>query len=47
MGKPEGKRPLARPWRRWMDNTRIALWGERGVYFLGGETGGKETTGEN
>jgi hypothetical protein len=25
MGKPEGKRPLARPRRRWMDNIRMDL----------------------
>jgi hypothetical protein len=23
MGKPEGKRPLGRPRRRWKDNTKI------------------------
>ena len=23
MGKPEGKRPLGRPWRRWEDNIKI------------------------
>jgi hypothetical protein len=23
--KPEGKRPLARPWRRWDDNIRMDL----------------------
>jgi hypothetical protein len=31
VGKPEGKRPLGRPRRRWEDNTRIDLreigWG--------------------
>jgi hypothetical protein len=25
VGKPEGKRPLARPRRRWEDNIRMAL----------------------
>jgi hypothetical protein len=25
MGKPEGKRPLGRPRRRWMDNIKIDL----------------------
>jgi hypothetical protein len=25
MGKPEGKRPLGRPRRRWVDNIRIDL----------------------
>jgi hypothetical protein len=32
MGKPEGKRPLGRPRRRWVDNIRMALgevgWGD-------------------
>jgi hypothetical protein len=28
-GKPEGKRPLGRPRRRWVDNIRIDL-GEEG-----------------
>jgi len=27
VGKPEGKRPLARPRRRWVDNIRIYLQG--------------------
>jgi len=25
VGKPEGKRPLERPWRRWVDNIRMDL----------------------
>jgi hypothetical protein len=25
MGKPEGKRPLGRPRRRWLDNIRMDL----------------------
>jgi len=25
VGKPEGRRPLGRPMRRWMDNTRMVL----------------------
>jgi hypothetical protein len=29
VGKPEGKRPLGRPRRRWVDNTRMDL-GEEG-----------------
>jgi len=37
VGKPEGRRPMGRPRRRWVDNIRLDL---------GGETGGKETTGE-
>jgi hypothetical protein len=32
MGKPEGKRPLGRPRRRWEDNTKMDLlnveWGD-------------------
>ena len=46
VGKLEGKRPLARPTRRWVDNIRMDLWGQEvyRVYF--GETGRKETTRE-
>ena len=25
VGKPEGRRPLGRPWRRWVDNIRMDL----------------------
>jgi len=25
VGKPEGRRPLRRPWRRWVDNIRTDL----------------------
>ena len=25
VGKPEGKRPLGRPWRRWEDNIKMYL----------------------
>ena len=25
VGKPEGRRPLGRPWRRWADNIRMDL----------------------
>ena len=25
VGKPEGKRPLGRPWRRWEDNIKVDL----------------------
>jgi len=31
VGKPEGKRQLGRPRRRWVDNIRMDLWGEGGV----------------
>jgi hypothetical protein len=37
VGKPEGKRPLGRPRRRWVDNIRMDL-GERvwgGVDWIG------------
>ena len=26
LGKPEGKRPLGRPRRRWVENIRLDLW---------------------
>jgi hypothetical protein len=26
LGKPEGKRPLGRPRRRWEDNIKMDLW---------------------
>jgi len=25
MGRPEGKKPLGRPWRRWEDNIKMDL----------------------
>jgi hypothetical protein len=28
VGKPEGRRPLGRPRRRWEDNIRMDLWEE-------------------
>ena len=31
VGKREGKRPLGRPRRRWVDNIRMDLLGEGGV----------------
>ena len=31
VGKPEGRRSLGRPRRRWVDNIRMDLWGEGGV----------------
>jgi len=30
VGKPEGKRPLGRPRRRWEDNIKMDLWGVGG-----------------
>jgi hypothetical protein len=33
VGKPEGKRPLGRPRRRWVDNIKMDL-GEMGWYGL-------------
>jgi hypothetical protein len=35
VGKPEGKRPLGRPRRRWEDEIRMDLWeiGLGGVWF--------------
>jgi hypothetical protein len=33
VGKPEGKRPLERPRRRWLDNIKIG-WDEMGWYGL-------------
>jgi hypothetical protein len=37
VGKPEGKRPLGRPRRRWVDNIRMDLGevGWRGVEWIG------------
>jgi hypothetical protein len=26
VGRPEGRRPLGRPRRRWEDNTKMDLW---------------------
>ena len=42
VGKPEGKRPLGRPRRRWVDNIKIrwdvGIW--TGLGWLRIETGG-------
>jgi hypothetical protein len=37
VGRPEGKRPLGRPWRRWEDNIKMDLQevGRRGVTVNG------------
>jgi hypothetical protein len=45
MGRPEGRRPLGRPRRRWEDNIKIDLqevrWGARtGLIWLRIGTGG-------
>ena len=36
MGKPEGKRPIGRPWRRWEDNVKMDLQEEvfRGMEWI-------------
>ena len=48
LGKPERRRPLGRPRRRWVDNIRMDLQEVGCAYmdWIAGETGGKETTGE-
>ena len=33
VGKPEGKRPLGRPWRRWVDNIKMDLQEEECGYM--------------
>ena len=45
VGKPGGKSQMGKPRRRWVDNIRKDLWCEVCVLCLGGETGGKESTG--
>jgi hypothetical protein len=36
VGKPEGKRPFGRPWRKWEDNSKMDLQeGECGVVGTG------------
>ena len=47
VGKREGRRPLGRPRRRWVDNIRMDLWGE-GVYrVLVGKPEGKRPLGRS
>jgi hypothetical protein len=44
VGKPEGKRPLGRPRRRWEDNIKMDLqdvWGGRGVWMAVGQDRGR------
>jgi hypothetical protein len=48
VGKPEGKRPLGRPRRRWVDNIAIGLlgWGSarrKAATYLQNETNSKCT----
>ena len=31
VGRPEGKRQLVRPMRRWEDNIKIVVWGDTGL----------------
>jgi hypothetical protein len=35
LGKPEGKRPLGRPRRRWVDNIRMDLREVNGMMWTG------------
>jgi hypothetical protein len=39
VGKPEGKRPLGRPRRRWIDNIDLMFW--TGLVWLRIGTGGE------
>jgi hypothetical protein len=43
VGKPEGKRPLGRPRRRWVDNIEMDLretgWGGMGWIYLAHDMG--------
>jgi hypothetical protein len=44
VGKPEGKRSLGRPKRRWVDNIRMERWNEMmwtGLVWLRIGTGGE------
>jgi hypothetical protein len=45
VGKPEGKRPLGRPSRRWMDNIKMDLR-EDGMQWIGLIWLRKGTSGE-
>ena len=45
LGKPEGKRPLWRRRRRWVDNFRMDLWGEVLYSFLVWKPEGKRPLG--
>jgi len=41
VGKPEGKRPLGRPRRRWEDNIKMDLWEVGGGWRLDGVGSGQ------
>jgi hypothetical protein len=46
MGKPEGKRPIGRPRRKWEDNIKVYLqklgcWTRTGLIWLRIRTGGE------
>ena len=43
--KPEERRPLGRPRRRWVDNIRTDLWGEWVYRFLVGKPEGRRPLG--
>jgi len=45
VGKPEGKRPLGRPRRRWVDNITMDLLGDRVYRFFVGKPEGKRPLG--
>jgi hypothetical protein len=40
LGKPEGKRPLGRPKRRWVDNIKMDLRGIGWIWLTIGTSGG-------
>jgi hypothetical protein len=50
VGKPEGRRPLGRPRRRWLDNIRMDLvevgWGDVGLHWSGSGEGQVESSCE-
>ena len=46
MGKPEGKRPLGRPRRRWEDNIKMVFRKWEGVMGIGWSWLGIGTGGE-
>ena len=45
VGKPEGRRPLGRPRRRWVDNIRTDMWSEWVYRVLVGKPEGKRPLG--